>query len=672
MGLETAVAIFVDYFDTLVCRNVTPMQVLVQWTDCMTKKYPQLSQEQIKRLPKLRLNVFAELRRQQIEQRNERTEVTYEEALGLVYEELFPEGSGVEKSDFLRFSREVDFSLECGCGFANERMIRKLKRFRQRGKKIYCVSDFYLGKAEMAQMMAAANVPRNLIDGIFVSCDCGKRKATGDLYPFVLNELGLKANQVMMIGDNRTSDVVRAKGSGLSAVYKPNLIHKIRTHFAEKLGADRSCRRLGKSIREMYRHGMDYSEYIGMFFLFTKRLYFRLREDGISTIAFMAREGFYLRRLFELYQGLAVPECERIESSYYWCSRRSVLSGIRSALMPEAVNGEISLRNWLKSLNLALDEARKYVPISEDEADAVSDLRNSVAYHRLMENPAFVERMERTIEENHRAFLAYTQPFLQDGRFCFVDSGWKCTTQNAIEGSYGIRTKGYYIGVQRPEQPILPLDTTALIFREENPRSRYYDYLGMNIPFYQQLLAAPHGSALQYVQRREGVEVLSEWDVMEQRLYEDHIKKLQEYMILKFRGLCAWDRSSPYDERDDWAVAKQSMKSSLFARKSRLQFIRNCTENYVQNFRQESRGKVKYDYKKARIGVDIFWQPEKYLRYFAKIQRTEMYDHKIIRVVYGPLAHVYYVYTLLLHTIKRVVENQEKWNVDQVKTLSRF
>ena len=103
-----------------------------------------------------------------------------------------------------------------------------------------------------------------------------------------------------------------------------------------------------------------------------------------------------------------------------------------------------------------------------------------------------------------------------------------------------------------------------------------------------------------------------------------------------------------------------------------MQFIRNCTENYVQNFRQENRGKVKYDYKKARLGADILWKPEKYLRYFAKIQRTGMYDHKIIRVVYGPFAHVYYVYTLLLHTIKRVFENQEKRNVGREKAISRF
>lgn len=655
MGLGTldeATVIFVDYFDTLVWRSVTPKQLLNQWAECLGRKYPQISKEHLQKLPQMRLDAFAALRRQRAGQNSKKTEVTYEEALEVVYGKIFTPKDNVDKDTFLQVSKEIDFSLECGCGFANRHLIRQLKHMKKIGKKIYCVSDFYLGKAEMHQMMAAANVPGTLIDDIFVSSDCGRRKATGDLYPFVLNKLGLRANQAVMIGDNQISDIKRARASGLSAIYRPNLLHKAKTHLPEKFGVDRTRKQMKSSLREMYKHGMDYSEYIGMFYLFTKRLYFKLKEDGTSKIAFMAREGYYLRRLFELYQALDVPECDRIETAYYWCSRRSVLSGIRSALMPEAVNGEISLRNWLKSLNLTLDDARTYVPVSEEQADEVSDLRNNTAYRQLMNNPVFTERIDRTIEENHCAFLAYTRPFLHDGQFRFVDSGWKCTTQNAIEQEYGIRTKGYYIGVQIPDQPILPLDTTALIFREENPRSKYYDYLGMNIPFYQQLLAAPHGTALQYVQRGKEIDVMSEWDPMEQELYKIHIKALQEYMLLRFRGLCAWDNALPYNETDEWTVAKQSMQSSLFAWGSRLRFIRNCTDNYVQNFRQENRGKVKYDYKKAKLGADILWRPEKYLRYFAKIQRTELFDHWPVRAVYGPFACAYYFYTLFLHAIK--------------------
>ena len=130
--------------------------------------------------------------------------------------------------------------------------------------------------------------------------------------------------------------------------------------------------------------------------------------------------------------------------------------------------------------------------------------------------------------------MKYTEPYIVDNKFRFVDSGWKCTTQNTIQDNYGINTVGYYIGVQKPDKPILELERTGLIFCEEKPRSRYYDYLGTNIPFYQQLLSAPHGTALKYILEDGKVLIKYEWDPMEEKLYHENIEELQHFMLLKF------------------------------------------------------------------------------------------------------------------------------------------
>ena len=73
---------------------------------------------------------------------------------------------------------------------------------------------------------------------------------------------------------------------------------------------------------------------------------------------------------------------------------------------------------------------------------------------------------------------------------------------------------------------------------------------------------------------------------------QTHIKKLQDYMFLKFQGLSAWDTKEAWDKEQDWFIARLSMRSSLFANRSRQKFIKICTDNYVQNFRQEKRGKI--------------------------------------------------------------------------------
>ncbi len=645
-------AILVDFFDTLVFRHVTASTAVHRWAICLKKKYPELTDYSAGDLRALRYSAFKELREKISANKDDKTEITYDEAIGFIYDKLKKEVVLVDRDSFIATSRQIDLGIEIGCVYANTRFVKKLEKEKKRGAKLYIVSDFYLSKEEIKQIMFSVGIPEDLFDYIFISCDIGKRKALGDAFPFILDQIGLEPNAVKMIGDNRRSDFEIPAKLGIHVDYHPRMAHKAIIHIKNVLKIDYARFQGRITVKDMFRHGMDYSEYINMFYIFTKRLFARLREDNVSTIAFMAREGYYLKALFELYQALLIPETEIIKSKYYYCSRRSVMSGIRKEHMPDALNGEISIRNWLKSLDISLDQARSFTSISDEAADKPERLEYSMLFNKLMSNSGFAELFNKTIEENKNAFLKYTEEFINGGVFRFVDSGWKCTTQNAIQDHYSINTEGYYIGVQKPDKVLLELKRTGLIFSEEKPRSRYYEYLGTNIPFYQQLLAAPHGTALKYIYNGSEVTVKSEWDPMEEKLYHDKIENLQAYMRLKFMGLCLWDDKEAYNKREDWLLAKSAMKSSLFAHGTRLNFIRECTDNYVQNFRQENRGKVQYDIKKVKLGLDILWRPERLIRYFGKVQRTTLYDNRIIRIIYPLTAIFLYGYTILFQKVK--------------------
>lgn len=65
-------------------------------------------------------------------------------------------------------------------------------------------------------------------------------------------------------------------------------------------------------------------------------------------------------------------------------------------------------------------------------------------------------------------------------------------------------------------------------------------------------------------------------------------------------------------------------------------------------------GKVQYDVKKIKIGLDIIWKPYKMIRYLSKIQRTSLYDKKVIRMLYPIIAIIFYSYTLLIQNIKNL------------------
>ena len=206
-------------------------EVLQRWATCLQKKYPSLSERMVNKLPSIRLSIFKEKRELLLKQHSETTEVTYIEAIGALFEEVKEELGGVQKEKFIAFSREVDFAVEIGCEYANTSLVKELEIEKQKGKRLFVVSDFYLSTNDMKELMSAAGISQNLFEKIYVSCDVGKRKANGDIFPFILNETGLKPENVIMIGDNRESDYEIPASMGLHTDYRPNIVYLSLIHI---------------------------------------------------------------------------------------------------------------------------------------------------------------------------------------------------------------------------------------------------------------------------------------------------------------------------------------------------------------------------------------------------------------------------------------------------------
>jgi HAD superfamily hydrolase (TIGR01509 family) len=56
-------------------------------------------------------------------------------------------------------------------------------------------------------------------DRIFCFKNTGRRKSSKDFYPFILEALGAKPSEVLMVGDHFESDVLGAAKAGLSSVW---------------------------------------------------------------------------------------------------------------------------------------------------------------------------------------------------------------------------------------------------------------------------------------------------------------------------------------------------------------------------------------------------------------------------------------------------------------------
>lgn len=560
-----------------------------------------------------------------------------------------PELQSVNVEDFCQIAEDLDIAVEYGCQYPNIKLINKLLKYKAKGLHIICVSDYYHVSTTLSGFIHNCNINDDLFEGIYVSCEEKASKAEGTLYKCVMNSVGVDdPSDILMIGDNPRSDYERAKDEGITVKLERHLIHKGIIRIKEKIWSKYSDYQIAEVGKFCYRYGYPFSEYIVIFFEFIQRLHKELSLDDVSSASFMAREGYYLQILYKEYCELCIPEGEEIETKYFRCSRRSIFSGVSEEDRIDEAQEPISIRNWLKSIDMTTDQATVCVPMSDKEIDEILPLKENDAYRRLRENKKFDEIYKETIRNNKEAFLHYIDPFLDGGNMYIVDSGWKGTTQAALSVYYHIPSTGYYIGIQEYTKCPQEVKRKGLVFEEKD--GKYYDYVGMNFPFYQELLSAPHGSAVKYIKDGSSIHVKEEWDPVERELYDKRIKYLQDHMMTQFMGLCAWQDN--LSNRDDWHIAKIILHSNMFAYDERYKFARDCEKSFFINFQQEKKGGKNYDYKEASIGPDIIVRPEKYIRLITKIQRSKLYDKKIVRVLYPVFSICFYGYTLFVHAIK--------------------
>ena len=73
------------------------------------------------------------------------------------------------------------------------------------GKKVVCISDMYLDESTISKLLIKNGYTQ--IYKIYVSSACRLTKASGNLYKYVLKDLGISHKRILHIGDNVYSDI---------------------------------------------------------------------------------------------------------------------------------------------------------------------------------------------------------------------------------------------------------------------------------------------------------------------------------------------------------------------------------------------------------------------------------------------------------------------------------
>ena len=649
--------IFCDYYDTVVHRTAHPLQAFKIWAMQMKRE---LGME-------LSVNDLYKIRRASMKYLSKKSglfesELSYDKVMQEIYTRLVSTNaldSQIPVSTFIKYSSESDFRSESSIQCLNKKMVDTLQSLKDHGYKIFCVSDFHFDEQVIERLIKFHGI-ENLYDCVYVSSSQNTSKESkGTLYKTILEKENISPTEVFMIGDNHQSDYVYAKLHGIEAYHIKNATEKIKHKF-HLLGSDKKDykKALKKVKKDLRSIDHPYAEYLIILHVFVERLYAKAKQDGIKNLFFLAREGLFLKRLFDKYQEIYVPGFDnQIKTHYLKMSRQAAIQISYKPLEKENFSylpsqyHTFSLRQFFKSFlfkEVVILELAENVGVKPD--DLISNFFDSEIYHKLIKDAKFQELYESnriTQKENFDRYLASFNVDFNDEDMHVIDVGWGGTMQECLYDYFKGETRvfGYYVGLQEIYNITKDTKRMGFLFSVHPFNESENGILMANRQIFEQFLAAPHGSTLAYSSRDDfTVEYFKE---EERFVFEKFIFNIQEFMFDKYDNLLEALQPLAYDDKivSDY-ILKLKMKLDLFSNRSQNAFLDDLSKGFYQNVGNNNVG-LNYEFKELGFTPlqalkHLILRPEEMFRYVIKIKLL-MYRKKVYFLSWPVNLFYYYI-----------------------------
>lgn len=568
---ENVAVIAFDVFDTLLYRTISPQQVYERWAEALIAAYslPKTPSQILKarllaaRMAKLRPVLTGKDR-----------EAKYGEMAGILRVML---GVTCEKQLFVDTSLRLELEVERAVTYVPEERRALLQSALDTGKKVVCISDFYLPEEALRTLLAHHGIcPAQL----FVSETYALQKATGKLFGKVAEILQCDPDSILMIGDNRHSDFEAARRSGLQAIW---LDSSAQMEFYRRRNEEEAAARTAFFQRLSGRERLQPFEAVAdLMVLFIQRLYAALRQDGCRHVLFMSREGAFFKRLFDVYQEQCVTPEERLISHYFYVSRKATLLPSIETVNRESF-GEIfknypsmSVMTFLKNLGLQQNAALvEKLSAQMDLQREIPQFLDSGEFEALTRSDSFCRAVLERARAQRQAFLRYLDSLGVDYEsqgLYLVDIGYSGTSQNqivrALQGAVPVH--GYYLFSTSGERDAGRNSwKKGLIYDAAAKKKK--DSFSYNPVMLESIFMAPHGGVLEYEERQGSCVPVLQEEPRERRCYETVAAPIQETILQSFSQLTAWIHTGNISEGEYYG---------RFLREYR-KFILNPTETEI-------------------------------------------------------------------------------------------
>lgn len=518
--IRSVEAVFVDVFDTVITRNLfRPADLFLR----MRQKLSEAAEldglsEVLSDYPRLRATAETLAR--------SRSGLKGEVSFDNIYS-TFSEITGLdEEQTSLLANHEIREEIASVAGIKTLAVL--LKEVRSSGVRVAFLSDMYLPQEIIMEMLNDVGVfePGDIL---YVSGTIGKKKSSGSMFRFVMNDLGLRPSQIVHIGDYLWSDylIPRIKfgiQSLNSRIARNNTYESLWGEgcccllCSSLAGASRAARlaRSGEgTVGEAALYNIGCNVIGPMLTVFILWLFQQAQKNGIRRLYFLSRDG---EIMLEIAHVLAKRADVDIDLRYLSVSRASVLPALGSIAV-DAYLDRVREDNVVMTLQVIADRLKLKVDLLQDLLNCKGIVQDDVGapiapetvnciFFKLKTDPLLREMVQENTKESYCFLNNYLKQMdMFDGTpLAVVDLGWHGTIQDVIYACWGERfgncgIAGYYFAIDRPGQ-------------HGNRKTGFFFEPGMDLSIMHQNLfrvlmevmcAAPHGMAYRYSENSKGI-----------------------------------------------------------------------------------------------------------------------------------------------------------------------
>ena len=230
--------------------------------------------------------------------------------------------------------------------------------------KMYCISDFYMGEQHLKQLLDYLKLPVK-IEKIFSSADYLLNKKTGNLYKKAEEELNIKPEEHIHVGDNQYSDIDIAKDLGIKTIKTTKTEFDFLPESNRKFNFDLSTAKkdCNSKYNKLFNVGVNLSPLI-YFFVYSIVEY--AIKNNIPKIYYFTREGETFIKIHQIIKqnnpfGVNLPECDTLEVSRMGTFSASLKEfSINELLRLWSQYRTQSIKTLFKTLAIDIEPYKKY------------------------------------------------------------------------------------------------------------------------------------------------------------------------------------------------------------------------------------------------------------------------------------------------------------------------